>query len=138
VKASLVIPGLLAAVAVVGVCAGFAPRPHRAVVAPMASVALTFSDTANGGVAVRQAGSGQLLEVVAAGRDGFLRSTMRVLTGLRRHDGIGAAAPFELSQLPGDRLVLTDTATGQALELEAFGPSNVAEFLPLLDKESHS
>jgi hypothetical protein len=37
-----------------------------------------------------------------------------------------------LSALSGGRIELTDTATGQTVELEAFGPSQINEFLPLL------
>jgi len=129
--------GLVMGVALLGVAV--APRPAR-VVAPAAldSIALTFSDTANGGVAVRQADTGRLVSLVPAAHDGFLRSTMRVLVVMRRHEGLGAQAPFVLSALPGNRLVLTDTATGQALELEAFGPSNAAEFATFLPTETRS
>jgi putative photosynthetic complex assembly protein len=124
----LVLAGVVAA-------AALTPRPHMAHAEPLASITLTFADMPNGAVAVREAGSGRLVSLVAADHDGFLRSTMRVLVGLRRHEHIGAAAPFELASLPGNRLVLTDDATGQALELEAFGPSNAAEFIPFLPPE---
>ncbi len=37
-----------------------------------------------------------------------------------------------LSALAGGRIELTDTATGQTVELEAFGQNQINEFLPLI------
>jgi putative photosynthetic complex assembly protein len=106
----------------------------QAAPAPLASTMLTFNDMPDGAVAVRLAGSGQTVETIPARGGGFLRSTMRVLATERERNGIGPAAPFTLTALPGGRMTLADTATGETLELEAFGPSNEAEFATILQR----
>jgi putative photosynthetic complex assembly protein len=98
----------------------------------VASALLTFTDMPDGGVAVRQAGSGQIVSIIPARGGGFLRSTMRVLATERSREGMGPEKPFRLTELPGAKYQLTDTATGEQLELEAFGSSNVAEFASIL------
>jgi putative photosynthetic complex assembly protein len=110
---------------------GFAAAPAAGPV-PLAATSLNFSDQPDGSVAVIDATTGRLIETVAPRAGGFLRSTMRVLATERAADGIGPKQPFDLAAFPGNRLVLTDTATGQRLELEAFGPSNAAEFAEIL------
>jgi len=102
--------------------------------AVIAAVDLSFTDEADGSVAVRNADTGRLVSSVPARQGGFLRSTMRVLATERAASGLGPDKPFHLAALQDDRLVLTDTATGQALELEAFGPSNQGEFAKLLSQ----
>jgi putative photosynthetic complex assembly protein len=109
---------------------GMTSRPAPAAV--IASTELTFTDLADGGVAVKDFPAGRTLEIVPPRGGGFLRSTMRVLATERGRENIGDAAPFTLSELQGSRLQLIDPATGQVLELEAFGPTNEAEFLTIL------
>jgi putative photosynthetic complex assembly protein len=104
----------------------------------LASLALTFTDLGNGGVAVRNAATGQLAATVAARNDGFLRMTLRLLAAARERQNIGQSQPFELTEFAGGRMRLSDPATGLAVELEAFGPSNVGEFTRLFTPETHS
>jgi putative photosynthetic complex assembly protein len=106
--------------------------------APIASLALTFTDLPDGGVAVRNAATGQLAATVPARNDGFLRMTLRLLAAARLRQNIGQAQPFELIEFAGGRMRLSDPATGLAVELEAFGPSNVGEFTRLFTPETHS
>jgi putative photosynthetic complex assembly protein len=134
-RAALGLLPLVAAGVVVLACgaakfSGFANPPAPAPV--IASVALTFADAPDGAVIVRDAATGHVLETVPARGGGFLRSTMRVMATERAADHIGPQKPFRLAALQGNRLQLTDTATGQTLELEAFGPSNAAEFANIL------
>ncbi len=132
-------PYALAAMAAAGVLvlacgaarlAGFADPPAPAPV--LASVTLNFADAPDGSVLVRNAATGRVIETVPPRGGGFLRSTMRVMATAREADHIGPAQPFRLAALAGNRLQLTDTATGMMLELEAFGPSNAAEFAAIL------
>jgi putative photosynthetic complex assembly protein len=104
---------------------GFAATPAPTAIA---SVPLHFNDMADGSVAVVNAANGATIATVPARGGGFVRSTMRVLATMRAHDNIGPAAPFILNELPGGTFELTDPATGQALDLVAFGPTNEAEF----------
>jgi len=109
---------------------GFATPPAPPPV--IATTELTFSDLADGGVAVHDFATGKIVATIAARNDGFLRTTLRVLAGQRAKLGIGPEKPFLLEALQGGRIELTDTATGQNVELEAFGPSQINEFLPLI------
>ncbi len=109
---------------------GFATPPAPPPV--IASTELTFSDLADGGVAVHDYATGKIVATIAARNDGFLRTTLRVLVGQRIKENLGQDKPFRLDALEGGRMELTDTATGQQVELEAFGPSQINEFLPLI------
>jgi putative photosynthetic complex assembly protein len=97
----------------------------------IASARLSFADTHNGGVEVRNA-SGAVVAEIPARQDGFLRMVLRLMAGARSRDDVGGTSPFVLTQRAGQHLQLTDPATGEQIELEAFGPSNVAEFAALL------
>lgn len=134
-RANLVPLGLAGLLGVVILAAGVArlestraPAP-----APLASITLQFADLADGGVAVRDAATGRLVRDIPARQDGFLRMTLRMLVAARARDGVGPAAPFLLAAYAGGRLQLRDPATGQNIELEAFGPSNIAEYAVLME-----
>jgi putative photosynthetic complex assembly protein len=106
---------------------GFAISQHS----PPAIIAIadiTFSDMPDGSVAIRNAASGITIATIPARAGGFIRSTMRVLATERSREGIGQAQAFRLSQLQNGTFELTDLATGQTLDLVAFGPTNEAEF----------
>lgn len=105
---------------------GFAAPPPAP--QPVASLSLNFADLADGGVAVRNAATHQVIATIPARDDGFLRMTLRLLAAARARRHIGEAPPFTLTEFPGGRMALADPATGQSIELEAFGPSNIAEF----------
>jgi putative photosynthetic complex assembly protein len=100
----------------------------------LAQLPLNFADLADGGVAVRNATTGALLETIPARDDGFLRMTMRLLAGARARENITAPAPFVLTEFLGGRMQLADPQTGLKIELEAFGPSNIAEYAGLFAK----
>ena len=91
---------------------------------------LRFTDRADGAVVVADE-TGQVLDVIT-GQQGFLRGTLSGLARIRQTEGIGQDPPFRLAAFAGNRLVLTDTATGKTVELEAFGPTNTAVFARLL------
>ena len=93
-----------------------------------ATTDVTFSDMPDGSVAIRNAASGITVATVPARAGGFVRSTMRVLATERSREGIGQVQPFRLTQLQNGTFELTDLATGQTLDLVAFGPTNEAEF----------
>jgi putative photosynthetic complex assembly protein len=131
---------LFATVAVLGsalvICAAARFTGYAAPPAPppvMATTELTFSDLADGGVAVHDYATGKIVATIAARDDGFLRTTLRVLAGQRAKENLGQEKPFRLSALEGGRMELTDTATGQEVELEAFGQNQINEFLPLIE-----
>lgn len=91
---------------------------------------LRFEDRPNGDIAVIDAAS--LREVARfQGEQGFLRGSLRALTRERQRRGLGPQAPFELTGHVDGRLTLRDTATGQRIALESFGPTNSAVFAQL-------
>ena len=92
---------------------------------------LRFEDRPDGSVAVIDARSGAVVDTVT-GEAGFFRGTLRGLARERRRMGLGAEQPFQLIGRTDGRLTLVDPATGQRVDLESFGPTNVAVFARFL------
>lgn len=126
--AALVVGGTLVC-ATAARLTGFANPPAGP--APIATMALNFADAPGGGIAVHNATTGALVALIPARDDGFLRMTIRILAVQRMHAGFGASIPFTLSEFPGGDLRLNDPSTGQSVELQDFGPSNIAQFRAL-------
>jgi putative photosynthetic complex assembly protein len=93
---------------------------------------LHFTDRSDGGIDVTDARSGRVIEVIAPGTNGFLRSTLRGLARERKRQELGPEVPFRLSGRSDGRLTLEDPATGRYVDLEAFGPTNAGVFARLL------
>ena len=93
---------------------------------------LLFSDRADGGIDVVDARSGQLIETVV-GEAGFVRGTLRGLARERRRAGVGSTVPFDLIAHTDGRLTLVDASTSHHVDLESFGPTNMGDFLRLLN-----
>ena len=106
--------------------AGFASNGPAA--PPAAARLVSFSDLPDGSVAIYAAGTATVIDSIAPRGAAFLRTTIRALDGVRARENIGEAAPFKLTSLDNGHLELTDTATGQMIDLEAFGPSNEGQF----------
>jgi putative photosynthetic complex assembly protein len=94
--------------------------------------ALRFADRPDGGVDVLDAASGRSIAVLESGEGGFVRVTLRSLARDRKRQGIGAEPVFLLQTSADGRLTLEDSATGQRIDLKAFGPSNAGAFARLL------
>jgi len=124
---------LLVLVALLGAAAvRWSGVPIREPDAPvLASRDLRFEDRADGSIAVTDARSGATIETVR-GEAGFVRGALRALTRERRRSGIDAQPPFRLLAHADGRLTLVDPATARRIDLEAFGPTNAAEFARLL------
>lgn len=91
---------------------------------------LRFEDRPNGDVAAIDAASGQ--EVARfQGEQGFVRGSLRALARERATRQLGPEAPFELIGHVDGRVTLRDTATGERINLESFGPTNAAVFSQL-------
>lgn len=127
--------GLLLLISLLGVLAvrslGISPQQRED--APTLSLRqLRFEDLADGGIAVRDARSGALLETVAPGSNGFLRSAMRGLVRERKRQQMDASQAFELHSRADGRLTLLDPATQRRIDLESFGSANLAVFARLV------
>jgi putative photosynthetic complex assembly protein len=88
---------------------------------------LRFEDRPDGGVAVIDGANGGVLTVLH-GEQGFVRGTLRALARERYARGIGSEQPFTLLARTDGGVTLYDPATRQKVDLESFGPSNMAEF----------
>jgi putative photosynthetic complex assembly protein len=104
--------------------------PREAVVAERS---LHFADQPDGGIVVHDAVDGRLVARVAPGEQGFLRGALRGLARERKRERIGREAPLRLSSRADGRLLLDDPATGQMIDLGAFGAQNVAVFTRMLE-----
>lgn len=92
---------------------------------------LGFRDLPGGVVEVYDWNTQDVLERIPSGEGSFLRGVVRSLVRQRR--GLDAAtAPFELSLLADRRLILSDRETGEDIDLNAFGPTNLAVFSALM------
>jgi len=91
---------------------------------------LRFEDRPNGDVAVMEGLSS--VEITRfVGEQGFVRGILRTLSRERMRRGIGSGPTFELIGHTDGRLTLLDPATGQRINLESFGPTNMASFAQL-------
>ncbi len=88
---------------------------------------LRFADQTDGGITVLDARTSATLDVVH-GEQGFLRGTLRGLARERKRRGLSNAAPLQLIARADGRLTLADASTGERIELESFGPTNVAVY----------
>jgi len=96
------------------------------------SLPLTFEDGADGGILVRDPGSGALVRQWAPETGGFVRTAMRSLALERRQMGIGSGPAFVLHRTGSGKLILEDPETEKWVSLDAFGSDNAAEFAKLL------
>ncbi len=96
---------------------------------------LHFADMSDGGISVQDATTGQLVETIEPGTNGFLRGTLRGLSRERKREGIGPEIAFRLTGRSDGRLLLQDPATGRLIDLGAFGPTNAAVFARLLSEK---
>ena len=92
---------------------------------------LRFEDRVGGGVAVIDGETGKLLKTIT-GEQGFMRGALRALTRDRIARKIGSEQPFKLISRTGGRLTLFDPVSGQRIDLDSFGPTNAAVFVPFL------
>lgn len=91
---------------------------------------LRFVDAADKSVRVLDADSGAEVYRVT-GEAGFIRGILRGLARERRRLGKSAEEPFELARDNG-LLTLRDLATGEGIELTAFGHTNAGAFARML------
>jgi putative photosynthetic complex assembly protein len=109
-------------------------RPAEPAPGPVVSSRqLVVEDLGEGRVALREHPGGRPLLLLAAGEGSFIRGVLRGLARERRSLGLGTEAPFQLSRHRDGHLRLEDPATGQRIDLQAFGPSNEGAFAPLLE-----
>jgi len=101
--------------------------------------ALKFEDGEDGSVLVYEAsddgGADRVIHRVQSGEGGFIRGVLRSLARARNASGISRDHPFLLELHTSGTLILEDPQTGQRIDLQAFGPSNIATFRTLLHSD---
>jgi len=100
---------------------------------PVAERALSFEDRSGGEIVIRDARSGEVLEVLGTGEGAFIRSTVRQLAQQRTRTGGTQQVPFMLRGQADGRLLLEDPVTGRRVDLSAFGRTNAAAFARFLE-----
>ena len=93
---------------------------------------LLFADEPDGGVGVYDYRTGTQIKSFAPETGSFVRTALRAAAHVRKVEGLGPEAPFELARTGEGRLLLTDTVTGRTVSLEAFGDANAKDFAQLL------
>lgn len=134
-RAVLVGAGLLVALSIVAAATARLTgigRTQFAAVEPVESLSLRFEDRADGSVAVRGAGDGQIVAVLPPGSNGFVRGVLRGLARERMLREQGSDVPFRLTRWADGRLSIDDPATGRHIDLGGFGPTNAQAFARLL------
>jgi putative photosynthetic complex assembly protein len=96
---------------------------------------LKFEDLQDGGVAVIDTSSNQVIHVVT-GEAGFVRGILRTIARERRIRGLGKDEPVRLMSFKDGRLVLHDPLTNTQIELESFGSMNVESFRVFLKNKN--
>jgi len=99
---------------------------------------LKFEDGDDGSVLVYETGpdgADQIIHSVQSGEGGFIRGVLRSLARARNASGISRDHPFVLELHASGTLVLEDPQTGQRIDLQAFGPSNIAAFRAMLHSD---
>jgi putative photosynthetic complex assembly protein len=109
---------------------------HMTLPAAVESLDLRFADGEGGAVLVFDASNDRLLDTLQPGSNGFIRVVMRSLARERRKLDVGAQPPVRMTRYSNGQLTLTDSSTGQQIDLGAFGSTNVAAFARLMNLRS--
>jgi putative photosynthetic complex assembly protein len=128
-------PWLIAGFLTLAVLGVVVPLPHvgpapaaAPAEAPPQTRTLRFEDRADGAVLVRDARTEAPIAVFDIGQGGFVRGALRALVRGRRLEELGPTVPFVLTAWPDGRMTLADPATGNRIDLVAFGPTQRETF----------
>lgn len=118
--------------AVIGIVAALPPaREPPAHV--LAERALHFATARDGTLAITD-GKGARVATLPGNVDSFIIGVAHDLAVRRAQFGVPLAMPYTLRALSDGRLLLLDPATRTVIEVEAFGPTNLAGFRALLPR----
>ncbi len=87
---------------------------------------LFFQDRDDGAVDVVAANDGTVLETLQVGEGGFVRVVMRGMVRDRKARNIGPEIPFRLIRRADGRVMITDPAIDNRIDLEPFGANKDA------------
>ena len=107
------------------------PAVVQPVALAQASREFTFADRADGAVTITDTTDGRTF-VLERGSHNFVRGVMRGLNRERRRRNVDPGLPFRVTRWASGQASLEDPSTGRRIELAAFGPTNLQEFVALL------
>jgi putative photosynthetic complex assembly protein len=94
---------------------------------------LIFRDGNAGEIQVFDAGAKEPFAVLERNSNNFLANTVRILASERVRRGAGGPLePFTLTLWSNGRLDFADPATGETVDVSAFGHTNLQNFVQLL------
>ena len=96
---------------------------------------LVFADSPDGDILVKDFPQGAVIARFE-GEQGFMRGTLRAMARERRSRNLGSELPFELVAHGQGRLTLIDPSTQYRIDLESFGPTQMAKFAQLRDAQA--
>jgi putative photosynthetic complex assembly protein len=112
---------------------GFSPEQTLPGASVVDSRLLSFEQASDGRITIIDGSTGQAITDAPAGAEGFLKGALRGLNRIRLADETAPGVPYRLERMANGQLLLTDTASGIALDLNAYGRSNAAVFAEFLE-----
>ena len=95
--------------------------------------ALVFRDAPNGAIAVYDRGAAEPFIILPRSGNTFMASAIRLMGQSRElRSKAGPEDPFVLTLWDDGKMTFSDPATGDTLELAAYGPTNAKTFAQLL------
>jgi putative photosynthetic complex assembly protein len=112
------------------------PTAPIAIAPVVETLTVTFVDREDGAVVALRADDGAVQAVIEPETGGFVRGVLRSLVRRRMQLGLGReAGGFDLNRLSDGQITLSDPATGEIVDLGAFGPTNQAAFAAIMSPE---
>lgn len=112
---------------------GFTPEGAATAAQVVQSRVIRFDRQADGTLAVIDDATGGMIASETAATQGFLSGALRGLNRIRKGAETADEAPYRLERRANGQLLLIDTASGLALDLNAYGRSNAAAFGEFLE-----
>ena len=113
--------------------AGVSPEQTLPGASVVESRLLRFEQGSDGRIVVIDGTTGQAIADAPPGAEGFLRGALRGLNRIRLADETAPGAPYRLELMANGQLMLVDTSSGVALDLNAYGRGNAAVFAEFLE-----
>ncbi len=112
---------------------GYSPEQALPGATVVESRLLRFEQGMDGRIVVVDGDTGLAITDAPPGAEGFLRGALRGLNRIRMADDASHGTPYRLERMANGQLMLVDTASGIALDLNAYGRSNAAVFAEFLE-----
>lgn len=99
---------------------------------PLAIRDITIAGTHDTEITIYDARSGDVITSLSPTEGGFVRGSLRGLTRIRQVAGTPLDQPYRIIKWESGAVSLSDTATGERIYLNAFGPDHAAAYEQLL------